>query len=181
MAEPNKVTRARTWVRFGVPLVALGVLFGITKFTTPADVRVAHVSAESPTPPPAGEAPDDALLARSVRYSERFVVTQATRVRVQLTGQGNAHVALVSEDHGFVREAEGEAPGEIRFAALEPGEWVMRLQALPGGHALAAEARVGGESWTLLAFAAVLLVLPLAWPYRRTPAETWRRFMSPGA
>lgn len=172
------MSRTRAWTRFGVPLVALGVLFGITYLTTPPEERVAHVSAESPTPPPPGEFPDDDLLARSVRYSDSFVVEQATRVRVQLSGRGSVHVALVSEDDAFVREAVGEAPGEIRFAALEPGEWVMRLRALPGGRNLEAEARIGGQSWTLLGFAAGLLFLPFAWPYRRAPVETWRRFMS---
>ncbi|MFT5354951.1 MAG: hypothetical protein ACI9KE_002164 [Polyangiales bacterium] len=172
------MSRTRAWARFGVPLVALGVLFAVTKLTTPAEERVAHVSAESPTPPPPGEFPDDDLLARSVRYSDPFTVNQTTRVRVQLAGRGSVHVAFVSEDDAYVREAMGEAPGEIRFAALEPGEWVMRLRALPGGQDLEAEAHTGGQSWTLLAFAAGLLFLPFAWPYRRAPVDTWRRFMS---
>lgn len=172
------MSRTRVWARFGVPLVALGVLIGITKLTTPAERTVAQVSVEAPVPPPPGEFPDDDLLARSVRYSEPFVVEQATRVRVRLSGHGSAHIALVSEEDAYVREAVGDAPGEVRFAALEPGEWVMRLRALPSGRDLEAEVRVGGQSWTLLAFAASFLFLPFAWPYRRAPVETWRRFMS---
>ena len=172
-------SQPKWWPRALVAALSVGGLFALTWWTSPPLREVASLEASAPRilPEDAPEGGRD-QGASQVRYSEPITITQPTRVTVRVEGTGSAHVSLIDEQAGGpprIREAMVEAPGIVRFASVEPGEWSMRLNALVGSRDLRAVALLGGPSWALFSVFAAILLLPLLWPYRKRPVETWRR------